>query len=148
MLAYFVMQELETICLLMGDETDHLIGFLVRLFLLPLMRISASISVSSRCSYKRSLLFPTRHNSSHCSRALHRLPLSHLASCVHRRVRQQASEPPPLVIRYGRGAIRFLGSVLTRLLESCSSWLRTATSPTTSSLTTTSSPTSTTSSAT
>ena len=79
-LAYFVMQELETTCLLMGDETDHLIGFLVRLFLLSLMRISASISVSSRCSYKRSLLFPTRHNSSHCSSALHRLPLSHLAS--------------------------------------------------------------------
>ena len=74
------MQELEMVCLLMGDETDHLIGFLVRLFLLSLMRISASISVSSLYSYKRSLLFPTRHNSSHCSRALHRLPLSHLAS--------------------------------------------------------------------
>ena len=55
---------------------------------------------------------------------------------VHREKRQQASGTPPLVILYGRGVIRFLGSAPARLLAA------------TTSRTTTSSPTSATSSST
>ena len=62
---------------------------------------------------------------------------------VHRVTEQLASGTPSLAILYGREAIRFLGSVITRLLASSPS--RT---PTTTSRTTTSSLTSTSSSAT
>ena len=40
---------------------------------------------------------------------------------VHREKGQQASGTPPLVILYGRGAIRFLGSALARLLAAMTS---------------------------
>ena len=42
-------------------------------------------------------------------------------SGVHREKGQQAFGTPPLVILYGRGAIRFLGSALARLLAATTS---------------------------
>ena len=65
--------------LLMKDKTDHLIGLLVSLFLLSLMKISVSISVSSRYSYKWSLLYPIVLE--HCTTYL--FPMS-LPDCTKR----------------------------------------------------------------